>query len=410
MKPLVQQLRVATRLTRAGDLQAATAAIQAVLGRASAIKNRPSDQGSEFRMPDINLRTCEIFDAKAARPALTLEHVSLNDGPTPETVPDATVRARRPDQGRFLRGTHADAHGARDYRLYVPPDSHGRQLPLIVMLHGCTQDPETFAIGTGMNDAALSQGFFVLYPAQAQSANANRCWNWFEPEHQRRDAGEPALIAGMTRAIIHEYAIDPQRVYVAGLSAGGAMAAILGDGYPDLYAAVGVHSGLATGAARDIGTAFAAMQGGSPALPGMSGKMRPRALRIAQTEIDRNRPTRRASAPPTIVFHGDRDHTVHASNGEHVVAACMKSAANHSTWSPDAAEQERRRSGHGREYTRRLHRNASGRVMSEHWIVHSAGHAWSGGRAGGSYTDPSGPDATAEMVRFFLANPAPAIH
>ncbi len=309
-----------------------------------------------------------------------------------------------------MRGTHADAYGVRAYRLYVPPNSHGRQLPLIVMLHGCTQDPETFAAGTGMNDAALAQGFFVLYPAQAQSANANRCWNWFEPEHQRRDAGEPALIAGMTQAIVREYTIDPQRIYVAGLSAGGAMAAILGDAYPDLYAAVGVHSGLATGAARDIGTAFAAMHGGSSALPAMPGKLRPRALRIPQADVELSRPTRRASAPPTIVFHGDRDQTVHASNGENVVAACMNSAANARAWAHDAAEHERRRSGKGREYTRRLHRNASGRVLSEHWVVHSAGHAWSGGRAEGSYTDPSGPDATGEMVRFFLANPAPAVH
>jgi poly(hydroxyalkanoate) depolymerase family esterase len=236
------------------------------------------------------------------------------------------------------------------------------------MLHGCTQDPDDFAAGTAMNDLAREQGFLVLYPAQVQHANASRCWNWFKHNHQRRDRGEPALLAGMTRSVMARHAVDPSRVYVAGLSAGGAMAAILGDAYPDLYAAVGVHSGLNPGAATDVKSAFEAMKRGAP------GSAAP----------DR---------PPTIVFHGDRDTTVNPANGEHVVAQHASRAT---------AEGERARSGNGRDYTRRRYRDAQGRVVAEHWVVHGSGHAWSGGRAAGSYTDARGPDATREMLRFFL--------
>jgi poly(hydroxyalkanoate) depolymerase family esterase len=341
----------ATRLTRSGSLRAATDVIrQALAGSASAAKHpRP--------------------EAVAAHAASDVIDVPAREVPD-HTADNAPAAPAAPATGQFITGSHTDANGTRAYKLYLPPGASGQPLPLVVMLHGCTQDPDDFAAGTGMNDAALERGFCVLYPAQNQHANAHRCWNWFKHNHQARGRGEPALLAGMTHAVMAEHAIDPQRVYVAGLSAGGAMAAILGDAYPDLFAAVGVHSGLATGAATDLPSAFAAMQAGA------SGSTA-------------------AHAPPTIVFHGDADSTVHPTNGQHVIAASARNAV---------AQAERARSENGRDYTRQTFRDSSGRVLAEHWAVHGAGHAWSGGSARGSFTDAQGPDASAEMLRFFFAN------
>jgi len=333
----------ATRLTRAGNLRDATAAIRAALAGAAPAAARDD--------PDV-------IDVQAR-----------------EIGTDAPLPVQRvPPAGQFIDGSHADAAGTRAYKLYVPPGWRGQALPLVVMLHGCTQNPDDFAAGTGMNDAALERDFFALYPAQAQNANPSRCWNWFKHNHQRRGRGEPALLAGMTLAVTQRYGIDLRRVYVAGLSAGGAMAAILGDAYPELFAAVGVHSGLPTGSATDARSALAAMKGGVPAAAGTAATGR---------------------TPPIIVFHGDRDATVHPVNGERVAAAGAGAAA---------PELERGRSSRGREYTRRVYREGSGRVVVEHWVVHGAGHAWSGGSARGSYTDALGPDATAEMLRFFFAS------
>ena len=346
MNPNFQRLMGhATSLTQSGDLRAATAAIQAALGGVGA-SSATVDSGDG-----------DVIDVVAR-----------------EIIDDAPLAPRHsppPIGGQFIHGSHSDAAGQREYKLFIPPGPHAQALPLVVMLHGCTQNPDDFAAGTGMNDAALERGFFVLYPAQAQSANPSRCWNWFKHKHQGRGHGEPALLAGMTRAVMNEYQIDPQRVYVAGLSAGGAMAAILGDAYPDLYAAVGVHSGLARGSAGDAPSAFAAMKSGAIATA-TSG-----------------------SSPPTIVFHGDQDNTVHPRNGEQVVAASAGATA---------PEIERARSNNGRDYTRHVYRQTGGKVVAEHWAVHGAGHAWSGGDAKGSYTDARGPDATAEMLRFFFSH------
>ena len=278
-----------------------------------------------------------------------------------------------PDGARFEERTFQGAGGTLGYKLYVPSGTAGQDRPLVVMLHGCTQSPDDFAAGTRMNEIAEEQGLLVAYPRQTSSANAQKCWNWFDAKDQRRDCGEPALIAGLTREIMKDFDVDPTRVFVAGLSAGGAAAAIMAQAYPDLYAAAGVHSGLAAGSASDMVSAFAAMrQGGAPRPGGRT-----------------NRPV------PTIVFHGDGDRTVHPSNGDHVLMQARAGAVL------DCSVTEGRAPG-GLTYTRTVHADDAGRAMLEDWVLHGAGHAWSGGSRAGSYTEPRGPDASREMVRFFL--------
>jgi poly(hydroxyalkanoate) depolymerase family esterase len=235
------------------------------------------------------------------------------------------------------------------------------------MLHGCTQSADDFAVGTRMNELAEEIGFLVAYPEQFETDNPMSCWNWFKPEHQVRGMGEPSLIAGLTREVIEQFGVDERLVFVAGLSAGGAMAAVLGATYPEIYNAIAIHSGLAAGSAFDVASAFTAMRGGQDQTRTAAG---------------------RSSEPRMIIFHGDADQTVHPCNGERIFAE----------YNRDNVEVTESGSSGGRSYIRRTGR--SGRV--EHWLVSEAGHAWSGGSANGSYTDPTGPNASREMVRFFL--------
>jgi len=328
---LPPDLLEATRLTRAGRLLEATAILQRVLQRQAG------------------------------------PQAAAND-PVPGRVIDAEF-SQVVERGSFISGSYGNHAGTRPYKLYIPGSHAGKALPMIVMLHGCTQTPDDFAAGTRMNELAEERACFVLYPAQTRAANRSRCWNWFKRGDQRRDQGEPAIIAGMTREVQKRHGIDARKVYVAGLSAGGAMAAVVGEAYPDLYAAIGIHSGLAVGSAHDVPSAFAAMRGMRSPLP--SGSSR---------------------AVPIIVFHGDQDTTVHPRNGEHVASV----TASSKTVSVDRGQVP---GGHA--YTRTVHCDAAGRVAVEHWLVHGAGHAWSGGSPRGSYTDPKGPDAAREMRRFF---------
>ncbi|MBK6007167.1 PHB depolymerase family esterase [Ramlibacter ginsenosidimutans] len=357
MNPDFQRLmHDATRLVRSGDLAAATATIQAALAGSDTV---PSPAPVPPCPGDIVI---DVEAREVGEPAS--ERKLLQDlGATYRTA-----------EGEFVSGRSGDGRAERDYRLYVPPQAGERPLPLVVMLHGCTQDPDDFAAGTRMNEAARALGCFVLYPAQSRQANPQGCWNWFKHSHQQRGRGEASMLAAMTRHVMARHDIDPARVYVAGLSAGGAMAAILGAAYPDLYAAVGVHSGLASGAAKDLPTALAAMRSG------------------------RTGATSGAHGVPTIVFHGDADGTVHPDNGQHVIRA----SAGGVDGSPRA---HRHQSAGRRNCTQHVHRSSTGDVLAEHWVVHGSGHAWSGGSSKGTYTDPSGPDATQEMLRFFLEHP-----
>ena len=297
-----------------------------------------------------------------------------------------------PDGGQFLAGSYTSPAGTRSYKLYIPSGYRGQALPLIVMLHGCTQSPDDFAAGTRMNGLAEEHRCFVVYPAQTPAANGSKCWNWFQAADQQRGQGEPSLIAGITRQIASTYHIDARRVYVAGLSAGGAMAVILGMTYPDHYAAIGIHSGLAYALAHDLPSALAAMQQGGVAPTRQRGGGVPGA-------------EPRPRVVPTIVFHGDRDTTVHPRNGDQVIAqwatihADGGSALQARTNLQVTVQRGQVPNGHA--YTRALYHDASGQTVMEQWSVHGAGHAWSGGSPSGSFTDPRGPDASQEMLRFF---------
>ncbi|MFP7571774.1 alpha/beta hydrolase family esterase [Marivita sp. S2033] len=287
----------------------------------------------------------------------------------------ATSRSnsRVPRGASFEDGTLETAFGARSYKLYTPAAAKALAvpLPLIVMLHGCGQTSRDFARGTGMNALAEEFGFFVLYPAQARDAHHYRCWNWYEPDDQKRGAGEPALLSEMTCHIIADRNVDPAKVYVAGLSAGGAAALILATEYPDIFAAVGVHSGLPVGAAHNSASAPRVMQTGAPG-------------------------QRNGVRMPTIVFHGDADKVINPRNGRFIAIRALEPFDH-----LDRTEKSGRVAG-GREFTRTVHRVGRGRSYTEQWVVHGSGHAWSGGHAGGSFTDPTGPDASREIVRFFL--------
>jgi poly(hydroxyalkanoate) depolymerase family esterase len=411
----------ATRLTRAGRLTEATALLQRMLrgetepdmasaaagemahasvGRepliihanASAIEEmtRPPSSRPPSSRFGIDSRPADVIFAGAATTvqpqtvsglsALADRAKRLRSGlgfpglteRAPVSTPDIV-----PEGGQFIEATYSNPAGSRAYKLYIPSGYHGQALPLIVMLHGCAQAPDDFAAGTRMNVVAEERTCLVVYPAQPRSANAAKCWNWFRPGDQRRGQGEPSLIAGITRQVMRDYSVDPQRVYVGGLSAGAAAAVVMGATYSDLYAAIGVHSGLACNAANDLPSAFAAMRQGE--------------LRDTFGSGNISAMPGHGSAIPTIVFHGDRDITVHPRNGDHVIAQ-SKRAAN----LPKTVHRGRVPGGHA--YTRTIYSDASGRTIFEQWDIHGAG----------SFTDPRGPDASREMLRFFLQHRMPA--
>ncbi len=318
-----------------------------------------------------------LAQAGLAQPAPTADGATAK--PQLHGASGAPASAPATDGGQWIARSFSNAAGTRRYMLYVPANHVGvadPAVPLVVMLHGCTQSPEDFAAGTRMNQLAEAQGFLVAYPAQTAKANGNKCWNWFRAGDQAHGRGEPSLIAGIAQHVASDYRIDPQRVFVAGLSAGAAMAVILGETYPEVFAAVGAHSGLPFASAHDVASAFTAMKAGA-------------ARQFARTS--------KRDTVPTIVFHGDADHTVAVGNGDEIVRDATANTA-HSTVHTGVARG-------GRSYTQKVFTDATGRPRAEYWRVQGAGHAWSGGSTQGSYTDPSGPDASAEMVRFFLQLP-----
>jgi poly(hydroxyalkanoate) depolymerase family esterase len=387
------QMREATQLLQTTGPAAATAAIQRALQGASGASAPEAGKTNAAWSPstlqphlliDMNPTDADSADAapesatdilgRLRKPFWRKWKATSARKPVIDVEVDADVDLE--GKGKFFTASCTNHAGTRAYKVYVPASYNGQALPLIVMLHGCKQNPNDFAAGTGMNTIAEQNNCFVVYPAQAHAANGSSCWNWFKADDQHRERGEPSIIADITRDVIRKYHIDPSRVYVAGLSAGGAMAAIMGATYPDLYAAVGIHSGLPVGAAHDLPSAFAAMKSG------------------AATKDPHNA----SKVPiPVIVFHGDRDRTVHPCNGEQVLAQCVGQNNSEVT-------VEQGKVPHGRTYTRTVQHDRRGKPIAEQWIVHGAGHAWSGGSRKGSYTDPKGPNASQEMLRFFYTH------
>jgi poly(hydroxyalkanoate) depolymerase family esterase len=371
---LARAMREAAELTRASKLAEATRVIQdALAGRSSVGSTLPGtatpDPGGPTETPRrIDQAAPQVEPAprggERAQSAHSAEpHASgrlgprlrrslgdvvrtlrqarlrgLAPGPLPGVAPRATPRL--PEGAQFLTRSFTGRAGSRVYKLYLPRGRPARGLPLLVMLHGCTQDPDDFAIGSRMNSVAEEFGFLVAYPGQPRTANPSSCWNWFAPKDQQRGAGEPSLIAGLTTDIVAQYQLDPDRIFVAGLSAGGAMATVMGATYPDVYAAVGVHSGLAYGAATDVVSAFAAMRGdavpGSRADAGSAGQ---------------------ATRVRAIVLHGDADVTVHPANAARIVEACDRRDG-------DVREVRSGMSG-GRAYTRTTIRSQGGPPRTE---------------------------------------------
>jgi poly(hydroxyalkanoate) depolymerase family esterase len=393
-------MRAARQLTRAQKLMEATRVIQnALLLGGEQVPSEPewavTSRDTERRIIDL---TAEVMRPEITGPEITTpprgqpwtaagsvgESVAtLRQAKLPSFNLDALagVRARKPleipDGAQFLSRSFACAAGSRKYKLYVPHRRHAGKRALLVMLHGGTQDADDFAAGTRMNGVAEEHGVIVAYPSQCRIANSSLCWNWFHPEHQKRGAGEPCIIAGITSEIVAEYDVDPRRVFVAGLSAGGAMAAVMGATYPEVYAAIGVHSGLPYKSATDVASAFAAMRGD----PGLRGQRKPRRAAANDPRVR------------TIVFHGDADRIVHPSNAAKIIEAQARPG--------DSVERAKARSSARGAYTRAVTRDKTGSAVVEQWLIHGSGHAWSGGSPDGTYTDPHGPDASREMLRFF---------
>lgn len=308
------------------------------------------------------------------------------------------VRPAHASSGTWHAFTYISSQGDRNFFVYTPAGYQpSTPVPMIVMLHGCTQTVQDFATGTQMNQLADQKQFIVVYPQQSSLANSALCWNWFLPGNQFRNSGEAGIIGGITQSVEQDttdWTINTHRVYVAGISAGAAMAVIMGATYPDLYAAIGVHSGLEYQAATNAVSAGVVQLDGGPN-PQAQGDTAFKAM------------GNHARVIPTIVFHGTADTVVNPINGNEVVQQWMETdfdasgGSYHASFSQPASTTNGQVAG-GHSFTVRRWNNSSGQEIQEYWTVNGMGHAWSGGNSAGSFTDPAGPSATQAMYNFFI--------
>ncbi len=339
--------------------------------RALGTAARSMRAATAFSANDLVQRTLAIHGlVPQATPDLAAEPAAK-----PKRNAKPAAAGKQPKGALFQEDTHSCAAGSRRYLSYLPASRTEGVQGMIVLLHGCTQTPEDFATGTAMNALAEEHRLIIVYPHQSRGENAQSCWNWFRRGDQRRGMGEPAILADLATSLAAQHAVPKGRSFAAGLSAGGAMAVILGETYPEVFTAIGVHSGLPAGSAKDVSSAFAAMAGNAP----------PRS--IAPGPVVR-----------TIVFHGTADATVHPINSTRIVQDVLAQAPR------ETVQSDEKGLANGRAYTRTTTLDPKGVVLAEQFEVENLGHAWSGGSAAGSYTDAKGPDASAEMVRFFLAD------
>jgi poly(hydroxyalkanoate) depolymerase family esterase len=358
-------------LVKKSDLGGATALIRKVLSG----ETEPGDENGDSRAAHPR-PSAKVIPLPPRRPlGETLRALRVRRM-IPPSAPEPAEREPAPDLGeRFLRRSYRGPAGSLDYRLYIPADHERRELALVLMLHGCTQNPEDFALGTRMNDLAEEFGLIVAYPHQTRLANPQGCWNWFDRRHQNRGSGEPAKLAGLAQALAKEFDVRRERVFAAGLSAGGAMTEILAATYPDVFNAVGIHSGLPYKSAGDVPSAFAAMKGTAPFDPAP----------LAAS----NRHCRK------IIFHGLADGTVVPINGERILNEAERGEASLTRSDLDWPIE-------GGRVSRTVLKDADGLPAAEQWLVEGGGHAWFGGDPRGSFTQTVGLDASRVMVRFFL--------
>jgi poly(hydroxyalkanoate) depolymerase family esterase len=308
------------------------------------------------------------------------------------------ARTAHASSGTWHSFTYVSSLGARNYFVYTPANYQpGTPVPMIVMLHGCTQTVSDFAAGTQMNALADQKQFIVVYPQQSSLANASLCWNWFYPINQYRNSGEAGIIGGITQVVEQDttdWTINTHRVYLAGISAGAAMSVILGAAYPDLYAAIGVHSGVEYQAATSAPAAILAQLSGGPDPAGQGD--------AAYSTMGSH-----AHVVPVIVFHGTADTVVAPLNGDQVVQQWMQTdfrasgGSYHASFAAPSTTTPGQVSG-GHSYTVRTWNTASGQEIQAYWTINGMGHAWSGGSSAGSFTDPAGPSATQALYTFFM--------